>query len=73
MSDLFLTREQLIMLTDRRRACKQIECLKKNRIPYTLDARGKPVVTIAAIEGTGRKADRTEKPAYIPSILQAAP
>lgn len=72
MSQLFLTREQLVELTDCHRAGKQIECLKRNRIPYTLNARGKPVVTIAAVEGTGRKADRIEKPAYIPSILKAA-
>jgi hypothetical protein len=72
MSQLFLTREQLVELTDAHRASKQIECLKRNRIPFTLNVRGKPVVTVAAVEGTGRKADRVEKPAYIPSILKVA-
>lgn len=72
MNQLFLTREQLVELTGCHRAEKQIECLKRNRIPYTTNVRGKPVVTISAVEGTGRKADRTEKPAYIPSILKAA-
>lgn len=72
MNQLFLTREQLVELTGCHRAEKQIECLKRNRIPYTTNVRGKPVVTVSAVEGTGRKADRVEKPAYIPSILKIA-
>lgn len=72
MSQLFLTREQLVELTGCHRSGKQIECLKRNRIPYTTNVRGKPVVTVAAVEGTGSMADRIEKPAYIPSILKVA-
>lgn len=72
MNQLFLTSQQLVELTGCHRADKQIDCLRRNRIPYTLNVRGKPVVTIAAIEGTGRKADRVVKPAYIPSVLKAA-
>lgn len=69
---MFLTRDQLVDLTGCHRADKQIECLKRNRIPYTTNVRGKPVVTVAAVEGTGSKALRIEQPAYIPSILKTA-
>lgn len=72
MSQLFLSAEQLVELTGAHRAEKQIECLKRNRIPYTLNVRGRAVVTVAAVEGTGTKSSRVEKPAYIPSVLKAA-
>ncbi len=67
-----LSSDQLVDLTGCHRADKQIECLKRNRIPYTTNVRGKPVVTVAAVEGTGSKACRIEQPAYIPSILKIA-
>lgn len=47
---LFLTPEELKELTGRSRAEKQITILKQNRIPFYLNAAGKPKVTREAIQ-----------------------
>lgn len=45
MSNSFLTREELIELTDRQMPGKQIEWLKKNRWKYAVSAAGRPKVS----------------------------
>lgn len=45
MSNLVLTREELIELTDRQMPGKQIEWLKKNRWKYAVSAAGRPKVS----------------------------
>lgn len=68
---MFLTRAELKHLTgtaDRRR---QAECLRANRIPFTLDIFSRPVVTRAAIEGQA-KAGPTAEAWHGPSFLRAA-
>ena len=42
---MFLTQDDLIILTGYKRACKQIEYLKKIGIPYWVNRFGKPVVS----------------------------
>lgn len=54
MSNMFLTHEELHRLTGTRLKKRQAQCLKENRIPFTLDILGRPVVTRAAIEGKSR-------------------
>lgn len=44
---MFLTRDQMITLTGRKRATAQIRVLKKNGIPYKTDVRGFPVVAVS--------------------------
>jgi len=68
---VFLTRDELKHLTgtaDRRR---QAECLRANRIAFTLDVFGRPVVTRAAIEGQA-KAEPTAEAWQGPSFLRIA-
>jgi len=68
---MFLSRAELKALTgtaDRRR---QAECLRTNRIPFTLDVFNRPVVTRSAIEGRSKTDEAPEK-WQGPSFLRAA-
>lgn len=68
---MFLTRDELKQLTgtaDRRR---QAECLRANRIPFSLDVFNRPVVTRSAIEGHKPAAEAPQK-WQGPSFLRAA-
>lgn len=60
MSNMFLTQEELVELTGRKVKSKQIEALRRMGLPFWVNAVGKPVVSVAAIEG--RKADVPKKP-----------
>lgn len=55
----FLTCDDLAALTGRKVKSKQIEALKKMGLPFWINAIGKPVVTVAAVEG--RKDDPIKK------------
>ncbi|HEX8611571.1 MAG TPA: DUF4224 domain-containing protein [Telluria sp.] len=48
---MFLTNENLCALTGRKTKSKQIEALLRMRLPFWVNAVGRPVVTIAAVEG----------------------
>lgn len=56
---MFLTQDQLVELTGRKVKSKQIEALRRMKLPFWVNAVGKPVVSVAAIEG--RKADIPKK------------
>ena len=45
MTDTFLTDEELKTLTGYAQAKKQINVLNQNNVPFTLNGRGKPVVS----------------------------
>lgn len=47
----FLQAEDLALLTGRKVKSKQIEVLRKMGIAFFVNACGKPVVTVAAVEG----------------------
>lgn len=49
METQFLTKEDMIRLTDYKLPSKQIEVLRKNGIPYTVDRCGHPVVMKSAL------------------------
>lgn len=70
MSDtqkMFLTHEELITLTGRKRAARQIEQLKRMRLPFFLNAADCPVVTRSAVEG--RQQQQLKKPdAWSPAL-----
>lgn len=71
MSDsLFLADDDLVRLTGRRTKSKQIEHLRREGIPFRINATGHPVVTRAAIEG---RADAQEQPArgWTPRVIGA--
>lgn len=69
---LFLTREELKILTGTADRKKQADCLRSNRIPFTLDVFGRPVVTISAIEGRKEKQEAQKTGWDGPSFLRAA-
>ena len=60
MSNMFLSQDDLVALTGRRIKSKQIEALRRMGLPFWVNAVGKPVVSVTAIEG--RKADIPKKP-----------
>jgi len=51
MPNLFLNQEELVELTGVKRKSKQIEVLRRMALPFWVNADGKPVVPVTAIEG----------------------
>lgn len=51
MADLFLTDEELALLTGYRQASKQVAHLKSQRIPFHTNRAGHPRVARAVLEG----------------------
>jgi hypothetical protein len=68
---MFLTRAELKQLTGTADRQRQAVCLRANRIPFTLDVFGRPVVTRSTIEGQ-KKADEAAEKWPGPSFLRAA-
>lgn len=67
---LFLSREEVKHLTGTADRHKQADCLRTNRIAFTLDVFGRPVVTVSSVEGR-RPAE--EKQGWAgPSFLKSA-
>lgn len=70
---LFLTRDEIKQLAGTADRRKQVECLKSNHIPFTLDVFGRPVVTLSAIEGRKEKpVEAGNEEGYRPSWLRTA-
>lgn len=70
---VFLTREEVKLLTGTADRKRQATCLRDNRIPYTLDVIGRPVVTLCAIQGSKLAKEDEPKPSWAgPSFLRAA-
>jgi len=51
MSDMFLTKDELVILTGRKLNRLQIEQLRKMRVPFFVNAVNAPVVARIVIEG----------------------
>lgn len=47
----FLNCEDIVFLTGRKTKTKQVEALRKMGLPFWVNAIGKPVVTVSAVEG----------------------
>jgi hypothetical protein len=62
MSDMFLTQEDLVVLTGRKVKSKQIEALRRMGLPFHVNACGKPVVARSTIEGRRESAATKSKP-----------
>ncbi|MDR1889350.1 MAG: DUF4224 domain-containing protein [Zoogloeaceae bacterium] len=67
--NIFLTDEELAHLTGRKLKSGQIEQLRRMMIPFHVNALGRPVVTLSAIEG-GRVEPKKE-PKWTPRCLAA--
>lgn len=51
MPNMFLTKEELAVLTGRKMKSKQIEVLRRMGVPFWVNASGHPVVSVATVEG----------------------
>lgn len=51
MSTAFLTKEDLIVLTGKCWKSKQIAALRKMGLPFFVNSCGKPIVSVAVVEG----------------------
>lgn len=47
----FLQADDVVILTGRKNKSLQIQALQKMRIPFWVNAIGKPVIALAAVEG----------------------
>jgi len=61
MSEKFLSHIDLVELTGRIFKSKQIEVLRKQGIPFRLNASGRPVVTWASVNGTKETVKNTQQ------------
>jgi hypothetical protein len=71
VADLFLTRDEVAVLTGYRQATKQAAHLKRQRIPFHLNRAGHPLVARAIIEGSNRQPQ--QKAAWSPSWAEDRP
>jgi hypothetical protein len=69
---IFLSRDEIKQLTGTADRKRQAECLRSNRIPFTLDILGRPVVTMAAVAGRKKPAEEPQQGWSGPSFLRAA-
>ena len=67
----FLSMDDICALTGRKMKTKQIEALRKMGLPFWVNAIGRPVVTVAAVEG--RKETPREKTWVMPMINKNGP
>ena len=66
---MFLTTDELAVLTGRKLKSKQIEWLRRSGIPFRESATGHPVVTRNAIDG--KTPPPTEAPRWTPRVIGA--
>lgn len=67
---LFLTKEELVILTARTRKNLQIEQLRKMGVPFFVNAVNAPVVARAAIEGRPTATAPPPKEPWVPDVLR---
>ncbi len=65
---LFLEDDQIARLTGRKTKTKQIEWLRREGIPFRVNARGHPIVTRSVIEGTGPQAKEQPR-TWMPRVI----
>lgn len=67
---MFLTEKEIKELTGRTLKHLQCEVLRKNGIPFFLNASGRPVVAVSAIEGRGAAPHQPK--GWKPSVIRKA-
>ena len=73
MSDTFLSEDDVATLTGAKTKSKQIQVLRRNGVPFFVNAAGRPVVARVAVEGGAPKgASKAAEPqrAWVPRVLQ---
>lgn len=71
MPDPFLTDAQLARLTGRKTKSRQIQWLRKEGLPFRVNATGHPVVTWAAVDGRQATAAESAMPParWVPRVV----
>ena len=69
MSNLFLSPEELELLTGRKRKSRQIELLRSMGIPFRVNAIGHPVVTRGVVEGRKDDLPATAATRWTPRVV----
>lgn len=68
--EMFLTADEVAVLTGRKMKSLQIEQLRKQGVPFRVNATGHPVVTRSAVEGKQAAAPAREpKQEWRPAVL----
>lgn len=67
---MFLDDEELFVLTGYRWHSKQVAELRRQGVPFRVNAAGRPAVAKAAIEGSKQAPDQPKK--WVPSWAKAA-
>jgi len=67
---MFLTADDLVILTGRKRRALQIQALRSMGIPFRVNAAGRPVVCRSAVEGVAGGQQMAD--AWQPRVLKAA-
>jgi len=68
---MFLTESDIAILTGRKIKRLQIEALTNMRIPFFINACGRPVVARSAIDGhEPSKQEPTSREPWVPAVLQ---
>lgn len=73
MSDTFLSEDDVATLTGAKTKSKQIEVLRRNGVPFFVNAGGRPVVARTAVEGGGARGPKNApepQRAWVPRVLQ---
>jgi hypothetical protein len=72
MSDTFLSKKDVRVLTDRAQKALQIDALKQMGVPFFVNASGWPVVARTAVEGrSNMPAAEAPKKGWVPRVLMA--
>lgn len=69
MTQMFLTKDELAVLTGRKLKSYQIEALRRVGIPFFVNAIGHPVVTRSAIEGGNKTAAKPPGKEWEPRVF----
>lgn len=71
MTSMFLSKEEIAVLTGRKTKSKQIEALRKMGVPFFVNAINAPVVTRVAVEGN--QDTKSQKPTWRSDRLTDTP
>lgn len=71
MSDMFLTKEEVVELTGWKNKKKQVEQLRKMGLPFWVNARDAPIIPRSAIEGRREAPQPAKRVKVVPLLFRA--
>ncbi|MHB1666467.1 DUF4224 domain-containing protein [Thiomonas sp.] len=67
----FLTEEELVFLTARKRKTAQLESLRRMGVPFFVNGAGRPVVARSAVDGRSIVMAEPLARTWVPRVLQS--